>query len=102
MVMYSDDRVVSVLYNVWYRGVIYNIQAGFVEDFHKKLSLGSLHLGYAIENAFQAKDTHRLDLLAGQGKKEDYKARFSTDQYQFISAMLVKSIPYRALYWMRG
>ena len=101
-VLYCDEVVVSVLYNVWYRGVIYNIQAGFDEGFHRKLSLGSLHLGYVIEQAFHAQDTHRLDLLAGQGKKEDYKSRFATDQYQFISIMLVKNILFRALYWMRG
>lgn len=101
-VLYCDGDVVSVLYNVWYQGVIYNIQAGFDENFHRKLSLGSLHLGYAIESAFSAEDTRRLDLLAGQGKNEDYKSRFATDHYQFISIMLVKSVLFRALYWMRG
>ncbi|WP_449288217.1 GNAT family N-acetyltransferase [Marinobacter salarius] len=97
-----DDRLVSVLYNVWYQGVVYNIQAGFEENFHKKLSLGTLHLGYAIEDAFMQPDTHRFDLLAGKGKKEDYKARLATDSYQFLSVMLVKSALFRALYWMRG
>jgi len=47
-------------------------------------------------------DTHRFDLLAGKGKKEDYKARLATDSYQFLSVMLVKSALFRALYWMRG
>lgn len=101
-VIYCDNDIVSVLYNVWYEGVVYNIQAGFDEQFHKKLSLGSLHLGYAIEDAFANPETHRLDLLAGQGKKEDYKSRFATAHYQFISVMLVKSVLFRALYWMRG
>ncbi len=100
--LFCGGDVVSVIYNVWYRGVVYNIQAGFDENFHRKLSLGSLHLGYAIEDAFNAEDTYRLDMLAGQGKNEDYKSRFATDQYQFISAMLVKSAMFRALYWMRG
>ncbi|GGC72974.1 GNAT family N-acetyltransferase [Marinobacter halophilus] len=100
--LYCDGNVVSVLYNVWYQGVVYNIQAGFDEHFHVKLSLGSLHLGYAIENAFNAVNTHRFDMLAGQGKHEDYKSRFATDRYQFISIMLVKSVMFRALYWMRG
>lgn len=97
-----DGNVVSVLYNVWYKGVVYNIQAGFDEQFHKKLSLGSLHLGYAIEDAFQRSDTGRFDFLAGEGKNEDYKSRFATENYQFISVMLVKSLLFRALYWMRG
>lgn len=97
-----DGNVISVLYNVWYKGVVYNIQAGFDEQFHKKLSLGSLHLGYAIEDAFQRSDTERFDFLAGEGKNEDYKSRFATENYQFISVMLVKSLLFRALYWMRG
>lgn len=101
-VIYCNGKVVSVLYNVWFEGVVYNIQAGFEEGFHPKLSLGSLHLGYAIEDAFLSPDTMSFDLLAGQGKREDYKARFSTVNYQFVSIMLVKSVLFRALYWMRG
>lgn len=101
-VLTCGNHVVSVLYNVWYRGVVYNIQAGFEQNFHKKLSLGSLHLGYAIEDAFRLPDTERFDMLAGQGKKENYKARIATEHYQFLTVMLVKSMVFRALYWMRG
>ncbi|EON92754.1 hypothetical protein MARLIPOL_08374 [Marinobacter lipolyticus SM19] len=101
-VLQSNGKVVSVLYNVRYCGVVYNIQAGFEENFHKKLSLGSLHLGYAIEEAFRCPVTRRFDFLAGEGKNENYKSRFATESYQFISVMLVKSVLFRALYWMRG
>lgn len=101
-VLRSKGEVVSVLYNVRYCGVVYNIQAGFEENFHKKLSLGSLHLGYAIEEAFRCPITRRFDFLAGEGKNENYKSRFATESYQFISVMLVKSVLFRALYWMRG
>jgi len=101
-VLRSNGEVVSVLYNVRYCGVVYNIQAGFEESFHKKLSLGSLHLGYAIEEAFRCPVTRRFDFLAGEGKNENYKSRFATESYQFISVMLVKSVLFRALYWMRG
>ncbi|MEX2475903.1 GNAT family N-acetyltransferase [Marinobacter sp.] len=94
--------VVSLLYNVWFDGVVYNIQAGFDETFHKKLSPGSIHLGYAIEEGFRRNDTWRFDFLAGQGKNEDYKSRFATENYQFISVMLVKNLLFRALYWMKG
>lgn len=102
MLLKCDKEVISVLYNVEYKGVVYNIQAGFDENFHKKVSLGSLHLGYAIEQAFRAPDVRQFDLLAGKGKKEDYKSRFANHHYQFISVMLVKSMVFRALYWMRG
>tara|TARA_B100002003_G_scaffold182027_1_gene170193 strand:+ start:12912 stop:13886 length:975 start_codon:yes stop_codon:yes gene_type:complete len=97
-----DQQLVSVMYNVWYLGVLYNIQAGFDQEFHKKLSLGSLHLGYAIEDAFNCNDTHQFDMLAGQGRKENYKARFATEVYQLKSVMLVKSPLFRSLYWIKG
>jgi hypothetical protein len=100
--LFCGEDIVSLLYNVWYRGVVYNLQAGFEQDFHKKLSLGTLHLGYAIEASFRECDTHRFDLLAGKGKKENYKARIATESYQFLTVMLVKSALFRALYWTRG
>jgi hypothetical protein len=100
--LFCGDRLVSVVYNVWYRGVVYNIQAGFDESFHKKIALGSLHLGYALESAFQDNKTFALDMLAGVGRREDYKARFATDAYQLISIMLVKSPILRTLYWAKG
>lgn len=96
------DRCISVLYNVQYQGVVYNIQAGFEEKFHKKLSLGSLHLGYAIEQAFEAPDTHRFDMLAGEGQNEDYKVRIATDAYQFVSVMLVRHPVFQLLYRLKG
>jgi len=101
-VLSCNGRPVSLLYNVGFRGVVYNIQAGFDETFHRKLSLGSLHLGYAIEEAFERPDTTRFDFLVGEGKNEDYKSRFATENYQFISVMLVRSILFRALYAAKG
>ena len=100
-VLTCNGQAVSMLYNVWFDGVVYNIQAGFDEAFHKKLSLGSLHLGYAIEEAFQRLETERFDFLAGEGKNEDYKSRFATENYQFISIMLVRSLVFRFLYGVK-
>lgn len=100
--LYCGDRLVSVLYNVWYQGVVYNIQAGFEQQFHKKLALGSLHLGYAIEQSFKSPNTIRFDMLAGQGQNEDYKARFATETYYLNSIMLVKNRLFRLLYGLKG
>lgn len=99
--LYCGNRLVSVLYNVWYRGVVYNIQAGFEQGFHKKLALGTLHLGYAIEQAFESPETIQFDMLAGQGRNEDYKARFATETYRLNSIMLVKSPLLRTLYGLK-
>ena len=100
-VMTCDGSVVSVLYNVIYSGVVYNIQAGFLETFHKKLALGTLHLGYSIENAFHARDIHCFDMLAGSGKNENYKVRIATDRVSLTSIMLVKSPLFKLLYSLK-
>ncbi|MFO7528773.1 MAG: GNAT family N-acetyltransferase [Marinobacter sp.] len=93
-----SGRPVSVLYNVLYRNVAYNLQAGFVENFHKKLALGTLHLGYSIEASFDNGDVEAFDLLAGGGKNEDYKAKLATDRTPLVSLMLVRSRLFKLLY----
>ena len=40
-----NKSVVSAIVNVFLEGKIYNIQLGFLEDFDKRISLGTLHLG---------------------------------------------------------
>lgn len=62
------EQLISVLYNVKYQGCVYNLQSGFEESFHPKLAIGTLHLGYAIERAFQEEGTQTFDMLAGSGK----------------------------------
>jgi len=64
---------VSAIINVFCNNKIYNIQLGYEEKFHKKISLGTLHLGYAIEQAFDSDIVEEFDLLAGEGKNTDYK-----------------------------
>jgi hypothetical protein len=91
MVLSNGQRPVSVLYNALYRGCIYNIQAGFDEAFHKKVTLGSLHLGYAIEAAFANQAVHYFDLLAGEGKNTNYKSHLATDRTPLETFMIVRS-----------
>ncbi|OEY67743.1 GNAT family N-acetyltransferase [Marinobacter sp. X15-166B] len=100
-VLYCNDQIVSVLYNVLYRGCIYNLQAGFVENFHRKLALGSLHLGYDIEGAFADKDIHKFDFLAGSGKNENYKSRIATGHEKLVSVMLVRHPVLKLLYALK-
>lgn len=97
-VMEIDGKAVSVLYNVRFKGRTYNLQSGFVEGFHRKLALGSLHLGYAIEDAFMDPDMACFDLLAGQGKNSNYKQHIATDSVTLVSLMLVRSTFYKWLY----
>ncbi|MGO1501935.1 MAG: GNAT family N-acetyltransferase [Marinobacter sp.] len=97
----SGERLISVLYNVKYQGCVYNLQSGFEEDFHPKLAIGTLHLGYAIESAFQEEGTHSFDMLAGSGKNENYKQRIATESKSLISLMVVKSPILKLLYRLK-
>lgn len=98
MVLHIGLRPVSVLYNVLYDGCVYNIQSGYEQAFHKKVALGTLHLGYAIEAAFKDPEVSYFDLLAGEGKNTDYKAHLATDRVSLISIMVVRSRVFRLLY----
>ena len=97
-----DGRPLSTLYNVLYQGRVYNLQAGYEQSFHKKLALGTLHLGYCIEESFIDSNVRCFDMLAGTGKNEDYKARLATDQEAFAAIMLVKSPLFKWIYRLKG
>jgi CelD/BcsL family acetyltransferase involved in cellulose biosynthesis len=91
-----DDRVISVIFNIEYKATVYNIQLGFEQELHPKISVGTLHLGYSIENAFE-RGLHRFDLLEGSGKNDDYKKRIATPDtqltsYRYIRSPLLKSV----------
>ena len=88
-------EVVSVLYNICFNGVEYNIQSAFKQDYHPKISLGTLHLGYAIERAFNDDKIESFDLLYGEGKNTFYKQRLGGDEIQFYTILCGKT--YRAL-----
>lgn len=67
-----DGQPVSVIFDVIWKNRRYNIQSGYCQSLVHKVQLGSLHLGYAIEDALKAGQSY--DLLAGRGQKTDYKA----------------------------
>ena len=85
-----DGIVPSVLYDVRAGSRVYNLQAGFDDTFDPKLSLGTLHLGYAIERAFRDDAVSSYDLLAGGGKKTYYKGRFQGQKVRFQQVHLVR------------
>lgn len=93
-----DGYPVSVIYDVHFDKVIYNIQAGFDSQFNKKLSLGKLHLGYRIQAAFNNQSIQTYDLLAGWGRAEDYKKSIAGESTQLVSLMLVRNRMLKYLY----
>lgn len=97
----SDGQLLSVLYNVKYQGCIYNLQSGFQENFHPKLAVGTLHLGYAIERAFAEEGVGSFDLLAGAGRNEDYKPRLANGKAPLVSLMLVRHPLLKLLYRLK-
>ena len=69
-------EVVSVLYDIRKGPRQYNISMGFNPDFNRKVSIGLLHLGYAMETAAESQ-VATYDLLAGRGQRSDYKRHLS-------------------------
>lgn len=86
-----DDKVISILYNLRMGNTLYNIQSGFDEGFDKKLSLGTLHMGYGIEDAFIDQRVINFDMLAGKGKSEFYKSKYKGNVVDFITLRVTRS-----------
>ena len=101
LILYNE-QCVSVLYDLVVRGCRYNLQAGYEEDFDTKVSLGYLHLGFAIEAAFSQRRTSAYDLLAGTGKKQFYKSHFHGEAVHFSTFQVVRSPLLKALYHIQS
>jgi CelD/BcsL family acetyltransferase involved in cellulose biosynthesis len=69
-------QVVSLLYDLRKGGRQYNISTGFDPGFDGRVSLGLLHLGYAMEAAAE-RQVGTYDFLAGSGQRSDYKSHLS-------------------------
>ena len=96
-----DGRDVSVLYNAISGDREYNLQMGFDETFHGgKLSLGILHLGYAIEESID-NEIRIFDLLAGAGKTEHYKYRITNSGTQLCRWHVIRPRWLRSIYALR-
>ncbi|TDT39483.1 CelD/BcsL family acetyltransferase involved in cellulose biosynthesis [Halospina denitrificans] len=99
-VLMVNGEPVSGLYNLVLGGCVYNIQSGFLENYGKDIALGTLHLGYALEDAFACQGPAWFDLLAGQGKNTDYKRHLATHETPLVSLMIVRHPFYRFMYRM--
>jgi len=86
-----DGEPISVVINFSLGRTIYNMQLGYRERFHKKISLGTLHLGYALEAAFEDPGIDCFDLLLGGGKNSDYKRHLSPDRREAASWQVMRS-----------
>lgn len=93
-----NGKTISVLYDIVVGSNRYNLQAGFEENFDHKVSLGTLHLGYAIEECFNTGSVRYYDLLAGYGKNSFYKSRFHGESVQFLTVQFARHPLMRGIY----
>jgi hypothetical protein len=88
LILYNENKPVAVSYDISVEGRRYNIQLGFITPKSNKLSMGTLMLGFAIEQAHQNEETLYYDLLAGNGKNSFYKEKFKGEKNMFVSYKL--------------
>jgi predicted N-acyltransferase len=93
-----NDRPISVMIDVLVNGRLYNIQQGYIEDFDKRISVGTLHLGYQIEAAFEDKAILQFDLLEGEGKNTNYKCRLARENVVLQSTRWCRSFLLKGLF----
>lgn len=97
-VIFVKGRPVSALYNIRQGDSEYYLQSGFDPSFHKKLSLGLIHLGYAIEKAFED-GVKWFDLLVGAGQKTHYKNRLAKNERGVCTLQMIKGLKMKSLYY---
>jgi hypothetical protein len=93
----AASGTVSASLNLDCRGVVYNLQGGFIPEWDRRLSLGKLHLGYEISAAFADPGVVALDLLPGAGMKSDYKAGLATSRAPAHTLWVLRSRRARVL-----
>lgn len=92
-----EGRPVSALVNFRAARREYSIASAFVPILVKRVSLGWMHLGLAIERACADGMTH-FDFLGGEGKKEQYKAAFGGERSELVTLQLVRNRRLAMLY----
>lgn len=97
--MLVNEEIVSVLFDIEWNGVRYNLQSGYKENRFSKIALGSIHFGYAIEAAINKGLIY--DFMAGVGKHSDYKAKIANQVVELESFMLVRGLV-KYLYKLTG
>ena len=90
-------EVVSVLYDIRKGARQYNISMGFNPAFSTKISLGLLHLGYAMEAAAE-QQVATYDFLAGGGQRSDYKRHLSQMRRDLSCVQVLRGLLLPPLY----
>lgn len=94
-----EGAVVAATLDVRYESAVYNLMLGFSEVDVKRVSLGLLALSLDIKR--RSRDGEKLaiyDLLAGSGKRTDYKAKIAQKGAELVSHQLLLSWLPRLIY----
>lgn len=91
----------SVLLSFRSEGTECNIQQGFDESFDRRLPLGYIHFGYALERAFADPAVQSYDFLVGRGKNTDYKRALATGSVALRSVHVVRAPLLKAAFRLR-
>jgi CelD/BcsL family acetyltransferase involved in cellulose biosynthesis len=89
-----------VLYDIRKGARQYNMKMGFDPAFSSRVSLGLIHLGYAMEAAADH-GVAVYDFLAGQGQTSDYKRHLSQARRALSCVQMVRGRVLPALYRWR-
>ncbi len=81
--------VVSVLYDIRKQRRQYNIKMGFDPRFSSQISLGLIHLGFAMEAAAEG-GVPCYDFLAGPGRTSDFKRLLSQNRRELSSVQMLR------------
>jgi CelD/BcsL family acetyltransferase involved in cellulose biosynthesis len=93
-------EVVSVLYDIRREQRQYNLKMGFDPSLSLQVSLGLIHLGYAMESA-AAEQVRIYDFLAGPGRTSDYKRHLSQVRRELSSVQILRGRLLPSLYRWR-
>lgn len=89
-VLMLNGQDVSALYNIRTARVEYNLQGGFNARIVPGVSIGTLHLGYAIEDACAA-GMESFELLIGKGKYREFKKDFAVPSRRVRTLHIVRN-----------
>jgi CelD/BcsL family acetyltransferase involved in cellulose biosynthesis len=98
--LWVNGKVVSVLYDICKKARQYNIKMAFDPNFSTQVSLGLIHLGYAMEQA-AAEGVALYDFLAGPGRSSDFKRLLSQQRYELSCVQVVRGPVLPTLYRWR-
>ncbi len=87
--LWVAGNVVSVLYDIRKERRQYNIKMGFDPQFSSQISLGLIHLGFAMEAAAD-RGVPCYDFLAGPGRTNDFKRLLSQNRRELSSVQMLR------------